>query len=141
MYRLRFDGACRNNPGLCGAGFVIDMIVGDQVEEVDQQSHFISPHNTNNFAEYTALRLGIERALELEIQDILVEGDSLLAINQINGLYKVKSLNIKPIYENIIESLKKFERYTFQYIKRDKNSVADSLANKAIDEYLLSKQL
>jgi ribonuclease HI len=141
MYRLRFDGACRNNPGLCGAGFVIDMIVGDQVEEVDQQSHFISPHNTNNFAEYTALRLGIERALELEIQDILVEGDSLLAINQINGLYKVKSLNIKPIYENIIESLKKFERYTFQHIKRDKNSIADSLANKAIDEYLMSNQI
>lgn len=132
VYTLQFDGACRGNPGICGAGFVI--FQDDKI--LEQHSKFISKNNTNNFSEYSALLFGIQRVVELGIKDINVEGDSQLVINQINGIYRVNSDNIIELYNNVIESLIDFDSFTFRHIKRDKNKIADMLANIAINEYI-----
>jgi len=128
VYTLQFDGACRGNPGLCGAGYVI--YKDDEI--LDRQSKFVSEKNTNNYAEYSALLFGIERVVELGIKDINVEGDSQLAINQINGIYRVNSDNIATLYNKVIENLVNFDSFSFRHIKRDNNKLADYLANVAI---------
>lgn len=132
LYTLEFDGACRGNPGLCGAGYVI--YKDDEI--LERHSKFVSKKNTNNYSEYSALLFGIERLVELGAKDIKVQGDSQLAINQLNGVYRVKSENILSLYNKIIENLINFDVYTFCHIKREKNKLADQLANIAIDNYI-----
>ena len=136
VYTLQFDGASKGNPGLCGAGYVI--YKDDEI--LEQHSKFVSEKNTNNYAEYSALLFGIERVVELDIKDINVEGDSQLAINQLNGIYRVNSENILEIYNKIIECLINFDSFNFRHIKRDKNKIADYLANKSIDKYRKEKK-
>ena len=132
VYILEFDGACRGNPGLCGAGYVIYK----DDELLERHSKFVSKKNTNNYSEYSALLFGIERLVELEAKDVIVKGDSQLAINQLNGVYRVKSENILELYNKVVEMLKNFDKYNFCHIKRDKNKLADQLANTAIDNYI-----
>ena len=131
VYTLQFDGACRGNPGLCGAGYVI--YKDDEI--LERHSKFVSKKNTNNFAEYSALLFGIERVVELGIKDINVEGDSQLAINQLNGIYSIRSENILELYNKVVENLINFDSFSFRHIKRDKNKVADYLANVAIKKH------
>ena len=95
--------------------------------------------NTNNYAEYSALLFGIERVIELDIRDINVEGDSQLAINQLNGIYRVNSENILELYNKIIECLINFDSFKFTHIKREKNKQADHLANMSIHKYRKEK--
>jgi ribonuclease HI len=65
-----------------------------------------------------------------------VFGDSKLAVEQVNGNWKVKSANIKPLYEEIISLVTRenFDKITFQHVKRKLNKRADELANLALDE-------
>ena len=133
-YTLQFDGACRGNPGLCGAGYVIYK----DNEIMEKHSKFVAVRNTNNFSEYSALLFGIERVIELGIKDINVEGDSQLVINQLNGIYSVRSDNIIELYNKIVEHLCDFDSFTFRHIRREKNKLADCLANTAIKIYLES---
>ena len=135
VYTLQFDGASKGNPGLCGAGYVIYK----DNEILEQHSKFVSEKNTNNYAEYSALLFGIERVIELDIRDINVEGDSQLAINQLNGIYRVNSENILELYNKIIECLINFDSFKFTHIKREKNKQADHLANMSIHKYRKEK--
>lgn len=132
VYTLQFDGACRGNPGLCGAGYVIYK----DNEIIEQHSKFICVNNTNNFAEYSALLYGIQKVVELGIKNIMVKGDSQLVINQLNGIYRINSDNLLTIYEKIVENLSDLDTFTFQHIKRDRNKIADKLANVAITNYI-----
>ena len=136
MYKLQFDGASKGNPGICGAGFVI---YRDNTT-IERGYAMMSLKNTNNFAEYSALLLGIKKVIELEIKDIIVEGDSELIIKQLNKVYDVKSPNLLPIYDKIIEELMFFDSFKFKHIKRGKNVLADKLANHAIKEYYKNKE-
>ncbi len=131
VYTLQFDGASKRNPGICGAGYVI--FQDDEI--LERASKFVSEKNTNNYAEYSALLFGIERVVELGIKDIHVEGDSQLVINQLNGIYKINSPNIIDIYNKIIDNFIYLDSFTFRHIKRDKNKIADELANQAIYKY------
>ena len=83
MYKLQFDGACKGNPGICGIGYVI--FKGDKVIFKDYK--IISLNNTKNYAEYCAGLLGIKKTIELNIKDLVVEGDSNFVIKQINQEY------------------------------------------------------
>lgn len=136
VYTLQFDGASKGNPGICGAGYVIYK----DNEILEQHSKFVSEKNTNNYAEYSALLFGIERVVELDIKDINVEGDSQLAINQLNGIYRVNNENILEIYNKIIEYLINFDSFKFTHIKREKNKLADHLANQSIYKYRKEKK-
>ncbi len=128
-YLLQFDGASRGNPGHCSCGYVIyknDIII-------NETSLYLEKHNTNNFAEYMGLIHGINNALNLNIKNLHIEGDSLLVLNQVQGIWKVKCDNLKEKHKKATEVLKNFDVVTYQHIPRNKNKLADSLANKALD--------
>lgn len=130
-YELFFDGASRGNPGISGCAYVIYY----NNIQLHDNSIFLGYDQTNNYAEYSALLFGLQRASQLKIKKITVKGDSLLVINQLNGLYKVKSNNLKNSYNNIKILQKTFEEINFVHIPREQNTVADTLANEVIDKY------
>jgi deoxyadenosine/deoxycytidine kinase/ribonuclease HI len=131
-YTITFDGASRGNPGLCGAGFVI----WKNNEIMFKGKQFISESNTNNYAEYSALIIGLEYCNKNNIKNLIIEGDSLLVIKQLKKEYKIESSNLLPLYNKCIDLLQSINSVEFNHIKRDKNSDADKLANEAINEYL-----
>ena len=104
-YKLFFDGASKGNPGLAGAGAVIY----DEEEEIWHGSKFIGENATNNEAEYNGLIIGLNKAIDLNIKSLLVNGDSLLVINQMKGDYKVKSKNLVDLYNEAKELEKMFD--------------------------------
>ena len=129
-YTLMFDGGSRGNPGICGSGFVI-YHNNNTIWEGCQK---VSDNNTNNFAEYMGLILGLEFAIDNKIDILHIKGDSLLVINQLLGKWKVRSANIIPLYNKATALCKTFKLITCTHVKRDKNKHADRLANKAMDE-------
>ena len=69
----------------------------------------------------------------INIKNIIIEGDSLLVINQLLGKWKVKSENLKSLYEKASTLLKEFDSYTLKHIPRSENKKADKLANNAMN--------
>ena len=133
MYILYFDGASRSNPGPASYGGVI---YNEHGEEVATYKKYIGKH-TNNVAEYLGCFHGIQACIQEGIKNVTIYGDSKLVIEQVNGRWKVKSDNIKPIYNEIKKVLatKPFNKIEFKHVKRDKNKRADQLANEALDDY------
>jgi ribonuclease HI len=128
-YVLRFDGGSRRNPGPSGCGAVI---YHNNIE-IWAKYLYLGPNQTNNYAEYSGLILGLEQALKMGITNILVEGDSLLVINQLTSKYKCKSDNLIPLNVNAIDLAKQFKGIEFRHILRHKNKRADELSNEAMD--------
>ncbi len=126
------DGAARGNPGPAGVGVVLKDEEGRIVKKVSQ---FIG-HTTNNQAEYSALIVGLEAALELKAESVDLLLDSQLVVNQVNGTYRVRSLDLKPFNQEALKLLQRFKRYSINYIPRERNREADSLANTAIDRHI-----
>lgn len=124
---MNFDGASKGNPGLSGAGSVIYK----NGEEIWSAAEFLG-YKTNNQAEYQALILGLKGALNLGITVLSVFGDSLLVINQVNGIYKVKSSSLLELYEEVLALKLQFEYIEFNHVYRDKNKRADELSNIAL---------
>ena len=138
-FKLNFDGASKGNPGLSGAG----MVIYKNEEEIWSSHKFIGC-KTNNQAEYSALIFGLEGALKLGIKSLLVFGDSLLVINQVNGLYKVKSDFLLPLHKEVLSLKSKFDFIEFNHVYRDNNKRADQLSNMAfenIDTSSLTEEL
>jgi len=126
------DGACRGNPGRGGAGAVL---VGSNGEVVGKAKKFLG-HCTNNIAEYQALILGLGEALKRGATDISVYLDSELLVRQIQGIYRVKNLALKPLMAEIRDLLDRFDAWEVEHVPRGENALADKLANEAIDEAL-----
>ena len=130
MYKLYFDGASRNNPGLASYGGVIYDNENNEVFTYCCKFDYIQ---SNNYAEYYGLLRGMELALENKIFDIEVYGDSNLVIKQINGEWQVKSNNLKELYNKCNSLKSKFNTISFHHVLRKFNKRADELANKALD--------
>ena len=131
-YKLQFDGCSKNNPGLAGAGAVIYK----NGIEIWADHLFVGTNNTNNYAEYSGLLFGLEKAIELNIKALHIEGDSLLVINQMTGKYKCNSPNLIEIHKKTKELIPNFNDIMFVHIFRNKNVRADELSNNAVIEYL-----
>jgi ribonuclease HI/probable phosphoglycerate mutase len=127
--QLFCDGGSRGNPGIAGAGFVI---YDDQKNEIARGGKFCEIQ-TNNFAEYTSLLVGLEEAVKLDISHLEVFMDSKLVVEQMAGNWKVKNINIKPLFEKAKSVADHFEVLKFQHIPREKNGVADKIANEVMD--------
>ena len=134
-YTLHFDGGARGNPGLGGCGWVIckggvEIYAG------------MAPLGkcTNNYAEYKGLEQGLLSALDKNYKTLTVYGDSLLVINQTNGIWKCRAENLAPILKDIIKLKGDFDRIEFLHVKRADNKRADELANEAMDIQELSIQ-
>jgi len=127
---LYADGAARGNPGPAGAGAAL----------VDEDGHVVGEamrhlgHATNNVAEYTALIIGLEEARRHDVKDLEIRMDSKLVVEQMNGKWRIKHPNLKPLAMQAGALLASFPKRQIRHIPRDQNAIADALANRAIDE-------
>lgn len=131
---MRFDGGSRGNPGIAGSGAVL---IKDG-EEVGCVSVELDGSYTNNQAEYIGCIEGMTLALEYEYRNISIEGDSMLVVNQITGIYKCKSALLKPLLDEAMTLVRKFNTFNIKHIYRKYNSRADELANMAMDSIQLT---
>jgi len=123
------DGGSRGNPGPSGIGVVILDANGKRLKDL---SKYIG-EATNNIAEYNALLYGLEEALILRADDIIINMDSELVAKQLTGDYRVKDPNIRPLFDRAINMLKSFNNFEVRHIEREMNKEADKLVNKAIN--------
>jgi mutator protein MutT len=125
------DGGSRGNPGPSAAGFVI---LNGRDEVIAQGGMYLGI-TTNNLAEYQGLLLGLEKAFELHARVIDFRLDSLLVVNQMNGIYRIKNRELWPVHERIRELLTQFDRVTFTHIRREFNQLADGMVNKILNQH------
>src|SRR6476646_10868423 len=123
MISIYIDGASRGNPGLSGIGVVI-MKNNSKVKEIAQ---FVGKQ-TNNRAEYLALKKALEVAIEID-NEIMVFSDSKLVVQQRNKELKILSREISNLEHT-------YKVIYYKYIPRQENKSADFLANRAIEEML-----
>jgi len=122
------DGAARGNPGPAGAGAVLM-----QDGKILKKCRKFLGTGTNNEAEYEAVILGLEEAKKLGATDVEFFVDSELLQRQVIGIYKVKAKNLRPLFEKIFKLKISFASFKISHIRREKNKIADLLANEAID--------
>lgn len=127
--KLYGDGGSRGNPGPSASGYVLM----DMNDNILKKSGVYLGVTTNNQAEYQSLRLGLEEAYKMGAQKVNVFMDSLLVINQMKGVFKVKNRDLWPIYESIKDQLAKFKEVTFTHVPREFNKLADAEVNTTLD--------
>jgi ribonuclease HI len=126
---VHVDGGARGNPGPAAAAAVLSTPDGAVVDEVAEPIG----HATNNVAEYRGLLLGLERARALGATEVEVVNDSELVAHQINGRYKVKHPDMKPLHAEATSALAGFARWSLRSVPRAQNADADALVNQALD--------
>ena len=126
---IRFDGGSRGNPGPAGIGVVL--LAQDNTPLVTV-GRFIG-RATNNVAEYKALITGLEEAKRIGARKVIIRGDSELIVKQMNGQYRVKNADLRPLYERAQDLMDEFEVAKIEHTYREDNSLADRLANLAMD--------
>jgi len=127
--KLYGDGGSRGNPGPSAGGFVI-LNMQDQI--LHESGKYLGI-TTNNQAEYQSLQGGLEAAVKMGCQIVHVHMDSLLVINQMKGIYKVKNRDLWPIHEAIKKLVPEFKLVTFTHVPREFNKLADGMVNKTLD--------
>jgi ribonuclease HI len=136
-YLLQFDGASEPNPGPSGSAYVLFSPIqtdekGEQFRNLVQEGFTYIPHATNNEAEYSALILGLTKALELGITELDVEGDSNLVVNQVQGSWKVKVPRLVPLRSKANKLLWRLKKWSVKHIYREDNTDADRLSKEAL---------
>lgn len=126
------DGGSRGNPGPSASGFV----VMDMEDNVLVDKGVYLGVTTNNQAEYTALKLALEECLKMGAIQVEVYMDSLLVVNQLKGIFKVKNRDLWPLHDAIMQLTKKFKHVNFSHVPREFNKLADAAVNRAMDEQL-----
>ena len=128
--RIYIDAATRGNPGKSGIGVVI---CDGQNKMVKKISEYIGV-TTNNVAEYSALIYALQEALIMKAKEVVVFTDSELVAKQVSGEYMVKNEDLKRLRKQVDHLSKGFEKVDIQFIKRERNKSADTLANQAIED-------
>jgi tryptophan 2,3-dioxygenase len=126
---VHVDGGARGNPGPAAAAAVISAPDGRVLDE----AAVTLGHATNNVAEYRGLLLGLERAAALGATEVDVINDSELIAKQVDGSYRVRSADLRPLYEDARRALGKFARWSISSVPRAENAAADALVNRALD--------
>lgn len=127
--RMYTDGGSRGNPGPSAGGYVIL----DMEDNVVKSNGKYLGITTNNQAEYHSLKGGLEMAAQLGIKEIDVYMDSLLVINQMKGIFKIRNRDLWPIHDAIKSLLPQFKKITFTHVPRELNKLADAEVNKTLD--------
>lgn len=124
------DGGSRGNPGPGAAGF---LITDTKKNKILGKGIFLGKC-TNNHAEYMGLITALEHALKLNPQSVKMFCDSELLVRQVQGKYKVKSPNLKPLYQKLTSLLENFQTWQIDHVYREDNKYADMMANRAMDD-------
>ena len=126
----RVDGGARGNPGPAGYGVLVEDRAGRKLAEL---SHYLGPR-TNNVAEYSGLIAALEYAAQHPHKAVKVLSDSELLVKQMRGEYKVKSPELRPLYEKAKALSHRLEWFAIEHVARRENRAADRLANRAMDQ-------
>ena len=129
-YQANVDGGSRGNPGPAAYGVVVRDPRGEIVARLKK---YIG-NNTNNVAEYFGLIAALDYAQNHGIRALRVESDSELMVKQLRGQYKVKSEELKPLFERAKKMSQTFESFRISHVYREQNKEADALVNQALDE-------
>jgi ribonuclease HI len=127
--KIYADGGSRGNPGPSASGYVL--LTKDN--QIIKQNGVYLGSTTNNRAEYMALLFALKDAVDLNSQKVTVYMDSLLVINQMRGVYKIKNADLIPIHREINSLLVHFDRISFNHVPRELNKLADLEVNKCLD--------
>jgi len=129
-HRANIDGGSRGNPGPAAYGVVIRDGRGEIVAKLKK---YIG-RMTNNVAEYYGLIAAMDYAQSHGIRALRIESDSELLVKQMRGQYKVKSEDLRPLFERAQKMSKAFDSFRIEHVYREQNREADALANEALDE-------
>jgi len=127
--KLFGDGGSRGNPGPSASGYIL----------LDMHDHKLVDEGvylgitTNNQAEYLSLKYGMEEALRRGARILHVHMDSLLVVNQMKGIFKVKNRDLWAVHQTIKDMLPRFEKVTFTHVPREYNRLADAAVNRTLD--------
>ena len=127
--KLSTDGGARGNPGPAAYGYVLEAEDGTVL---DARGETIGVA-TNNVAEYRALIAGLEKAVELSIDELEVISDSELLVKQMQGEYRVKNEALRELNDEANFLEKKLGRVRYKAVRREHNELADKLVNDALD--------
>jgi broad specificity phosphatase PhoE/ribonuclease HI len=124
------DGGSRGNPGPAGYGAVVrDADTGEVLREVAAGIGVAS----NNVAEYRGLIAALQAALDVGADEVEVRMDSLLVVNQMSQVWKIKHEAMRPLASEAAGLVRQFRRVEFRHVRRELNKHADRLANEAMD--------
>jgi ribonuclease HI len=126
---VHVDGGSRGNPGPAAAGAVVTGAAGDVLDRAGE----LIGEATNNVAEYRGLLLGIARARELGATEVEIFNDSELIAHQVNGRYKVKHADMKPLHAEALAALSAFDSWSLTPVRREQNAEADAIVNETLD--------
>ncbi len=129
-YQANIDGGSRGNPGPAAYGVVLRDGSGAIVARLKK---YIG-QNTNNVAEYFGLIAALDYAQTHSVRSLRVESDSELMVKQMRGQYKVKSADLKPLFERASKMAQGLESFRIEHVYREQNREADALVNQALDE-------
>lgn len=132
-HRANIDGGSRGNPGPASYGVVIRDPKGEVIARLKK---YIG-RMTNNVAEYYGLVAALDYAQSNNIRALRIESDSELLVKQMRGQYKVKSEDLKPLFERAKKMSQSFTSFRIDHVYREQNAEADALANEALDEVSL----
>jgi len=124
------DGASRGNPGPAAIGIVFGVKGGKLVAEHCEAIG----RTTNNVAEYRAVVVALEHCGRWGVQRVHLRLDSELIVRQLHGVYRVKSPDLRPLYQQVVFLSKNLDEFQVEHVKRAFNVHADALANSALDE-------
>ena len=127
--KLSTDGGARGNPGPAAYGYVLEAEDGTVL---DARGETIGVA-TNNVAEYRALIAGLEKAVELGIDELEVVSDSELLVKQMQGEYRVKNEALRELNDEANFLERKLGRVRYKAVRREHNELADKLVNEALD--------
>ena len=132
LWELFIDGASRNNPGPAAVGF---FVIKNGIPFC--KHGFFLGKKTNNQAEYLALIIAVFFLKnDLQAGDrIHIFSDSQLLVRQIEGLYAVKHADLKVLHALGKQLVRQFS-FVVHHIPREKNEIADAMANQAIDQII-----
>ena len=127
--RLSTDGGARGNPGPAAYGYVLETDDGTILAAHGERIGVA----TNNVAEYRALIAGLEKALELGLDEVGVVSDSELLVKQMTGEYRVKNETLQELNEKASRLARRLGEVTYTAVRREHNELADRLVNEALD--------
>jgi ribonuclease HI len=127
--KLSTDGGARGNPGPAAYGYVLE----------DEAGNVLAAHGerigiaTNNVAEYSALIAGLEKAIELGLDEVEVVSDSELMVKQMRGEYRVKNEALQELWSRAGRLARQVGSVGYTAVRREHNKLADKLVNEALD--------
>lgn len=129
VHTAQVDGASRGNPGPASYAVIIRAPSGKPILELGKYLG----RTTNNVAEYYALITALDYVTSHDIRALRVRSDSQLLVRQMQGIYKVKSAELRPLHERALKLARNLDYFAIEYVPRELNRAPDRLANEALD--------